>query len=214
VINYHNNQEAAEAVREHIVSEGGQAITCRFDVAVQQEVDDAVQELTRTVGTPQILVNNAAIIQDYLLMRMPDSAWHQVIETNLHGVYYCTKAVLRSMAGKRRPGRRIINMTSVAAEMGNVGQANYTAAKAGVIGLTKTLARELAPLGMTVNAIAPGAIDTEAIKHLDLAEMLKKIPLGRLGFPEEVAYVVSFLASELAGYVTGQVIRVNGGLLM
>jgi 3-oxoacyl-[acyl-carrier protein] reductase len=118
------------------------------------------------------------------------------------------------MAGKRRVGRRIINITSVAAEMGNIGQTNYTAAKAGVIGFTKTLARELAPRGITVNAVAPGVIETDAIKHLPLTELLKRIPLGRAGHPEEVAYVVSFLASELAGYMTGQVIRVNGGLFM
>jgi len=216
VINYHTNQAAAEAVRDLIITEGGQAVVRRFDVSKQEEVEEAVKELSRTEGLIQVLVNNAATIEDHLLMRMPDEAWHRVINTNLSGVYYCTKAFLRSIAGKRRTGRRIINITSIAGEVGNVGQANYAAAKAGVIGFTKTLARELAPLGITVNAVAPGAIQTEAVKHFPLPPevLAKKIPLGRIGRPEEVAFVVSFLASERAGYITGQVIRVDGGLLI
>ena len=167
-----------------------------------------------TVEPIQVLVNNAAVIQDYLLMQMPDSAWDQVINTDLNGVFYCTKAVVRFMAGKRHLRRRIINITSVAAEMGNVGQTNYCAAKAGVIGFTKALARELAPMGITVNAIAPGVIDTEAIRHLPLERVVQRIPLRRMGHLEDVAYAVSFLASEKASYITGQVIRVDGGLLM
>jgi 3-oxoacyl-[acyl-carrier protein] reductase len=214
VINYHANHAAATAVQGLIVGEGGQAVLRRFDVAQQPEVVAAIQEVARTEGPIQILVNNAAIVRDHLLMRMPDEAWHQVIETDLHGVYYCTKAVVQSMAGKRRPGRRIINIVSFTAKMGNIGQTNYTAAKGGVIGFTKTLARELAPQGITVNAVAPGVIETDAIKHLPLTDLLKKIPLGRIGRPEDVAQVVSFLASELAGYITGQVMRVNGGLFM
>jgi 3-oxoacyl-[acyl-carrier protein] reductase len=214
VINYHTDQAAATSTEKLIIGEGGQAVIRQFDIAKQHEVVEAVKEVTRVEGPIQVLVNNAAIVRDHLLMRMPDDAWHQVIETDLNGVYYCTKAVVQSMAGKRRVGRRIINITSVAAEMGNIGQTNYTAAKAGVIGFTKTIARELAPRGITVNAVAPGVIETDAIKHLPLTELLKRIPLGRAGRPEEVAYVVSFLASELAGYMTGQVIRVNGGLFM
>lgn len=214
VINYHTSQEGAEETRDLITGEGQEAVVRRFDVANPDEVEKAVRELTATEGPIQVLVNNAAVIKDHLLMRMPDDDWRQVIDTDLSGVYYCTKAVIRSMAGKRRPGRRIINITSVAGETGNIGQANYAAAKAGVIGFTKAVARELASMGITVNAVAPGAIDTETIKHLPLADMVKQIPLGRLGRPEEVAYVVSFLASELSGYITGQVVRINGGLLM
>jgi 3-oxoacyl-[acyl-carrier protein] reductase len=216
VINYHINREAAEAARDLIIGEGGQAVVRKFDVSNQEEVEEAIKELTRTEGLVHVLVNNAATIQDHLLMGMPDEAWHQVINTNLNGVYYCTKAVLRSIAGKRRPGRRIINIASIVGEVGNIGQANYSAAKAGIVGFTKTLARELAPLGVTVNAVAPGAIETEAVKHFScpLEELIKGIPLGRIGRPEDVAYVVSFLASERASYITGQVIHVNGGLLM
>jgi 3-oxoacyl-[acyl-carrier protein] reductase len=214
VINYHTDEKAATAVRDLITDTGGQAIVHRFNIASKVEVQGAVKELTSTQGPIQVLVNNAGIIQDYLLMRMPDEAWDQVVGTNLTGVYYCTHAVVQSMAGKRRPGRRIINITSIAGETGNIGQTNYAAAKAGVIGFTKALARELAPLGITVNAVSPGAIDTDAIKHLPIAELLERIPLGRLGQPEEVAHTVSFLASQEASYITGQVIRVDGGLLI
>jgi len=214
VINYHTNREAAEAVRDLIVGEGGSTAIRQFDVAKQQEVEEAVKELTRTVGLIQVLINNAWTGQVHLLMKMPDEDWHAIIDTDLNGVYYCTKAVVRTWVGKRRPGRRIINTTSIAGEVGYAGSAHYCAAKAGVIGFTKALAVELAPLEITVNAIAPGFIETDATKHLPVEEWLKKIPLGRIGRPEEVAYVVSFLTSERASYITGQVIRVNGGAWM
>jgi 3-oxoacyl-[acyl-carrier protein] reductase len=173
LVNYHENGEAAVAVRELIVSKGGAAVVRQFDVANQPEVEEAVKELTHTVGPIQVLVNNAGIIRDHLLMRMPDQDWHKVIDTDLHGVYYCTKAIVRTMAGKRRPGRSIVNITS-GGEMGHTGQANYAAAKAGIIGFTKALARELGPLGITVNAVAPGPIDTDAIQHLQLDALVKK----------------------------------------
>lgn len=214
VINYHANQEAAEAVRDLIKGEGGQAIVKRFEVTRQQEVEEAVKDLTKTGGPIHVLVNNAGTTRDHLLMRMPDEDWHQVVATNLNGVYYCTKAVVKSMAGKRLLGRRIINMTSVVGEMGNAGQTNYAASKAGLIGFTKALARELAPMGITVNAVAPGFIETDIMKHLPVEELINNIPLGRIGQPDEVAHVVSWLASERASYITGQVIRVDGGLLM
>jgi 3-oxoacyl-[acyl-carrier protein] reductase len=214
LINYRSNREAAKAVRNAIVSEGGTALIRQFDVANQLEVEETVKELTRTVGPIQVLVNNAGIIRDHLLMRMPDQDWHKVIDTDLHGVYYCTKAVVRAMAGKRSPGRRIVNITSGVGEMGNTGQTNYAAAKAGIIGFTKALARELGPLGITVNAVAPGPIDTDAIQHLKLDDLVKNIPLGRIGQPAEVASVVSFLVSQQASYITGQVIRVDGGVVM
>jgi 3-oxoacyl-[acyl-carrier protein] reductase len=216
VINYHTRQDDADAVRALILSEGGEALLHQFDVAQPQAVEEAIRGITRSEGPIQVLVNNAGIIRDHLLMRMPDEAWHQVIDTDLTGMYFCTKAVVKSMAGKRRPGRRIINITSIAGETGNVGQTNYAAAKAGVIGFSKALARELAPLQITVNAVAPGAIETEAVKHFPLppAELARRIPLGRIGRPEDVAAAVAFLASDRAGYITGQVIRVDGGLLM
>jgi 3-oxoacyl-[acyl-carrier protein] reductase len=217
VVNYRSNQEAAEAVGRLIQSEGGQVIVSKFDVANQEETEQAVKGLVRSEGPIHTLVNNAGISQDYILMEMPSDAWHHVINTDLNGVYYCTKTVLRTMAGKRRPDRRIVNISSIVGEKGGIGLTNYAAAKAGIIGFTKALAREVAPLGITVNAVAPGYIDTDLMKHLPpqtLYDLLKSIPLGRIGLPEEVASVVSFLASPNAGYITGQVIRVDGGYWM
>jgi 3-oxoacyl-[acyl-carrier protein] reductase len=214
VINYHTGHDAAKRVRDLIIDGGGHATLRPFDVANHDEVEEAVKELTMSVGPIRVLVNNAAIIRDELLMQMPVSAWHQVINTDLNGVFYCTKATVRFMAGNRHLRKRIINITSIAAEMGNVGQTNYCAAKAGVIGFTKALARELAPMGITVNAVSPGVIDTTAISHLSLDNIVRTIPLRRIGSPEEVAHAVSFLASEQASYITGQVLRVDGGLLM
>ena len=225
VINYNTNQKAAESVQDVILGEDGQAVIHRFDVSIQSDVQEAVKELTKTLGPIQVLVNNAGITRDYLLMRMPEEAWHQVINTDLNSVFYCTKAVVKSMAGKRRTGRRIINITSIAAEVGNVGASNYSAAKAGIIGFTKAVARELASVGITVNAVAPGVTETDLAKSLlltdtsdgnptkSMVEFVAKIPMGRIGRPEDVASVVSFLASGQAGYITGQVIRVDGGML-
>ncbi len=214
VIHYHTHGEDAEHIRDSIVEAGGEAVVCGFDVSNWQEVARAVKQLAAAEGPFQVLVNNAATIRDYLLMRMPPEAWHQVLDTDLTGVFYCTHAVLATMAAQRRPGRRIINITSVVGETGNVGQANYAAAKAGIIGFTKSVARELAPMGITVNGVSPGFIETDATRHLPKEKLVAQIPLRRFGHPEEVAQVVSFLASEQAAYITGQVLRVNGGLLM
>jgi 3-oxoacyl-[acyl-carrier protein] reductase len=215
VVHYRVGKEGAEETRDLIIRENGQATVSGFDVARQEEVDAAVKSIVRAHGPIEVLVNNAATIQDHLLMRMPEAAWREVIDTDLNGVYYCTKAVIMALAGKgRRPGRRIVNITSVSGEAGTVGQTNYAAAKAGVVGFTKAAARELAPMGVTVNAVSPGYIDTDVIKHLDAQKLQTRIPMGRIGRPEEVAHVVSFLASAEAAYITGQVVRVNGGLLM
>jgi len=214
IVHYHVRKEAAEETCGLIVGAQGRAVVRGFDVSKWDEVEAGVKEITRTQGPIHILVNNAGAIRDHLLMRMPLDAWSEVIDTDLSGVYHCTKAVVMAMAGRRGRGRRIINIASVVGEMGNIGQTNYAAAKAGVIGFSKTVARELAPVGVTVNVVSPGYIDTEVIRHLRVEELKKSIPMRRIGRPEEVADLVSFLASDEAGYITGQVIRINGGLLM
>ena len=174
-----------------------------------------VQDIINTWGQIDILVNNAGITRDALLVRMKDEDWKAVLEVGVQGVYYCTKEVLRYMM-KKRYGR-IINISSVVGVMGNAGQTNYSTAKAAILGFTKSLAREVASLGITVNAVAPGFINTEMTKKLpeEVREVwLQQVPLRRWGEPEEVAQVVAFLASRAAGYITGQTIHVNGGLVM
>ncbi|ABV62173.1 3-oxoacyl-[acyl-carrier-protein] reductase [Bacillus pumilus] len=215
VVNYSGNEAKANEVVDEIKALGQQAFAVKADVSNAEEVQALMKQAVDTFGSIDILVNNAGITKDNLLMRMKENEWDDVININLKGVFNCTKAVTRQMM-KQRSGR-IINLASVVGVCGNPGQANYVAAKAGVIGLTKTTAKELATRHITVNAVAPGFISTDMTDKLDenvQTEMLKQIPLARFGAPEDISNVVVFLASEGAGYITGQTIQVDGGMVM
>ncbi len=214
VVNYARSSHAAEAVVSEIVANGGEAIALQADVSKADEVDPMVKATMDKFSRIDILVNNAGITRDTLLLRMKPEDWQAVIDLNLTGVFLCTRAVSKIML-KQRSGR-IINVSSVAGLMGNPGQANYSAAKAGVIGFTKTIAKELAPRGITANAIAPGFIATDMTDDLkNTEEILKYIPLARYGTPEEVAGLIRFLAADpAAAYITGQVMNVDGGMVM
>ncbi len=214
-VNYVRDQAAAAETVRLVEAAGGSAWTTCFDVGDGQAVRTGVQEIVDRAGRIDILVNNAGVVVDALLLRLKEEEWERALRINLTGVFHCTKAALRPML-RGRYGR-IINLTSVAAEMGNAGQVAYAAAKAGVIGFTKSLAREVASRGVTVNAVAPGAVGTEMTETLAadrLAFITAATPAGRLGGPEEIAAAVAFLASPAAGYITGHVLRVNGGLYM
>lgn len=214
-INYAGNAKAAEEVKSIIEAAGGKAMLVQADVSNAGSVDAMIKEVVEAFGGIDILVNNAGITRDGLLMRMKEEDWDAVINTNLKGVFYCTKAVSKLMM-KKRAGR-IVNMASVVGLTGNAGQANYAAAKAGVIGFSKTMAKELASRGITVNMVAPGYIDTDmtAVLSESVREtMVSGIPLGRAGTPEDVANAVLFLVSDNASYITGQVINVDGGMVM
>jgi 3-oxoacyl-[acyl-carrier protein] reductase len=215
VVNYAGNLAAAEKTVDDIKQAGGEAILFQADVADPQAAGELVKAAAAAFGRIDILVNNAGITRDNLLVFMKDDDWEAVMNTNLKGVFNCTKAVAKTMI-KQRAGR-IINMTSVVGIMGNAGQTNYAAAKAGVIGFTKSAAKELAARGITVNAVAPGYITTDmsaAIPEQAKADLAQKIPLSRLGKPEDVAEAVLFLASDAANYITGQTINVDGGMVM
>ena len=213
VVNYAQSSGAAEAVVTEIEKNGGKAIALKADVSKTEEVDSLIEQTLKTFGRIDILVNNAGITRDTLLLRMKLEDWQAVIDLNLTGVFLCTKAVSKVML-KQKSGR-VINITSVAGLMGNPGQANYSAAKAGVIGFSKTVAKELAVRGITVNAIAPGFIVTDITNDLKADEILKYIPLARYGQPEEVAGMIRFLATDpAAAYITGQVFNVDGGMVM
>ncbi|MFN6529961.1 3-oxoacyl-[acyl-carrier-protein] reductase [Nostoc sp. ChiSLP03a] len=214
VVNYASSSAAAEAVVTEITAAGGQAIAIQADVSKIEQVDALVNAVMEKFKRVDILVNNAGITRDTLLLRLKPEDWQAVIDLNLTGVFLCTRAVSKIML-KQRSGR-IINITSVAGQMGNPGQSNYSAAKAGVIGFTKSVAKELATRGIAVNAVAPGFIATDMTSDLNNPEdILKYIPLGRFGQPEEVAGMVRFLAADpAAAYITGQVFNVDGGMVM
>jgi 3-oxoacyl-[acyl-carrier protein] reductase len=214
-INYHRDESAAHQTCRLVTEAGGVGRICRFDVANLEHTRASIGDIIQDNSRLDILVNNAGITIDGLLVRMKESDWDQLIGTNLKGALNCCHCVSRMMI--RQKSGRIINIASVVAEAGNAGQAAYSASKAGILGLTKSLARELAPRSICVNAVAPGLIKTDMTASLAVRaqeKILEQIPLARLGTPEDVAGVVAFLASEEAGYITGQIIRVNGGLYM
>ena len=214
-INYAGNKTAAEEVKNIITEMGGKAMIIQADVSDENSAMNMVEEVIKEFGGIDILVNNAGITRDGLFIRMKEDDWNAVINTNLTGIFNCTKVAAKYMM-KKRSGK-IINMSSVSGIMGNVGQTNYAAAKAGVIGFTKSLAREMASRGITVNAVAPGFIATDmtaAMPEKAQEHVLASIPLGKMGEPKDIANAVLFLASDKASYITGQVIHVDGGMVM
>lgn len=213
IVNYNGSRERAEQVVEEIRALGADAVSYQCNVADTAAVDAMIKEVIKTYGRLDILVNNAGITRDNLIMKMSEEDFDAVINANLKGCFNTIKAVSRQML-KQRAGR-IINISSVSGILGNAGQANYAASKAGIIGLTKTMARELASRGITVNAIAPGFVDTDMTQVL--SDSVKEaataqIPLGRFGSPEDIANMAAYLASEKASYITGQIISVDGGM--
>ncbi|OUO40068.1 beta-ketoacyl-ACP reductase [Megamonas hypermegale] len=214
-INYAGNKTAAEEVKNIITEMGGKAMIIQADVSDENSAMNMVEEVIKEFGGIDILVNNAGITRDGLFIRMKEDDWNAVINTNLTGIFNCTKVAAKYMM-KKRSGK-IINMSSVSGIMGNAGQTNYAAAKAGVIGFTKSLAREMASRGITVNAVAPGFIATDmtaAMPEKAQEHVLASIPLGKMGEPKDIANAVLFLASDKASYITGQVIHVDGGMVM
>jgi len=210
-INYSSSDEKAEEVVNLIKNSGGKAHKLKFDVSKEDSVSSAFEEIIKINGSIDILINYAGITRDGLLMRMKSEQWDDVLNTNLKGVFLCTKYASKFMM-KKRSGS-IVNISSVVGIIGNPGQANYSAAKAGVIGFTKTCAKEFAARGINVNAIAPGFIETEMTEKLNTEEILKVIPLGKLGSCTQIANLVSFLvSSDAGGYITGQTISIDGGM--
>lgn len=209
------NGDLARSTADEMSQSGTQALGIPLDVAKHESVKSTINEIIVKFGAIDILINNAGITKDALVLRMPEDAWEQVLAVNLTGAFYCTKAILPSMV-KKRSGR-VVNIASIVGAMGNIGQANYAASKGGLISFTKVVAREYASRGITSNAIAPGFIDTAMTKAMPSEAqdtLIKQIPAQRLGTPEDIAYAVSFLVSEEASYINGQVLHVNGGMLM
>lgn len=215
-VNFARSSDAARELCAAIEAEGGKALAVGFDVGDPAAVEQGMKEATQALGGLEILVNNAGVSIDALLLRIQDADWETLQRTNLKGTLLCTKAASRHLLKARDKGR-IINLASVVGEQGNTGQAMYAATKAGILGITKSTARELASRGITVNAVSPGFVETEmtsASVHGERRDnLLSQIPLGRIGTPIEIAEAVAFLASDAASYITGQVLRVNGGLL-
>ena len=212
-VNYNRSQSDAEDTVEQLTALGVQSFTVKGDVSSLDEVSSMVDEVTERFGQIDILVNNAGIISDSLLIRMSDEAWGDVINTNLSGTFYCTRAVLRGMI--RRRWGRIINIGSVVGIRGNIGQVNYSASKAGIIGFTKALAKEVASRSITVNTVTPGYINTDTVDVLPQAtkdRIMTWIPQGHFGEVDDVAHMVAFIASEKARYMTGQVVSIDGGM--
>lgn len=217
VVNYTVNEAAANETAAAVAAAGGVAVINRFNVAVAAEVEAAIKGIVASEGGLHILVNNAGVAVNGLTLTAKDADWQRSLDVNLSGTFNCTRSALRALLKAKETGR-IINITSITAETGSAGQAPYVAAKAAVIGLTKTWAREYASRGITVNAVSPGYIDTDMtnseLPPARRAELIKSIPLGRVGRPEDVAAAVAYLAGPAASYITGEVLRVNGGLLM
>lgn len=215
IITYVTNHAAAESTCTMIQAAGGKAASRCFDVADAVQTQQAFNSILDDYGRIDILINNAGVTRDTLVLRMTEEDWQEVLQINLSGIYHCSKAAIRPMIRQRHG--RIINITSIIGIIGNAGQVNYAAAKAGAIGLTKALAREVASREITINAVAPGFIETEMTEGLSAqakTELVRQIPLGRWGTPQDVADCVGFLVSSRASYITGQVIQVNGGLSM
>ncbi|MEW6239234.1 MAG: 3-oxoacyl-[acyl-carrier-protein] reductase [Chloroflexota bacterium] len=215
VINYNKSSTAADEVVKAVQAEGGRAAAFQADVSDLKQAEALIKFAVVTFGDLHILVNNAGITKDTLIMMMSEADWDAVIDTNLKSTFNCSKAAVKHMMRKRYG--RIVNMASVAGQMGNPGQTNYSASKGGQIAFTKALAREVASRNITVNALAPGFVDTEILDAMSpetLEAALKLVPLGRKGAPEEVAYAAAFLASDQAAYITGQVLGVDGGMAM
>jgi 3-oxoacyl-[acyl-carrier protein] reductase len=213
-VNYLSNDEAANQVAKKIENSGGEAMLCKANVAEDTAVREMTRQVVKSWGKIDILINNAGIVRDSLILRMPDEAWDEVLDTNLRGAYLCTKYALRSMM--EQGWGRIINISSLAGLVGNMGQANYSAAKGGLIAFTRSVAREVGPRNITVNAIAPGFIVTDMTDKLSPETkdaILARIPLGRFGTAGDVAELTAFLAGEAAGYITAQVISIDGGVL-